>query len=519
MNMHSDSKDGWENLREKIIGLGEGSIRKSYYPELQEKLTELKRFRALLDKSNDAIFFIELPAGRIVDVNETACHLFGHSQEELVNMYVYDIVKPETAVKIKGVFYGGIIDEDSREIITTTIHKKNGEEVPVEATVNYSKFGDTLYAVAVFRDITERKKIEDALKESEKLYSTLVEKGSDGILIVYNGLVKFANKKIEEICGYTVDEVLNTSFIDYISSHYREAVLKRYKNRMAGGKVLNRFEISISTKDGRDVPIDVTASKIEYRGKSAAMYIIRDISKRKKMEMEMRKRLMKFSIDEGEIYLVKESTLTVSTEAFNDLLNAGYGGLVISRTPEKEIRKLVEQGDFEFLWLSEIGENALAPDLKKIGQIIENMSRNKVVLIDRLEYLFFKNGFNETLSFVHSLKEMAYVMGYIIILSIDPVTVSQKELRHLEKETREIEPSFKGGITEKLLAILRFVYSQNTTGVKPSYTDIGNELKLSKPTARKKIRKLVYAGYLVEVASGRTKVVELTEKGRNSFWE
>ena len=54
--MRSDSDENWDSIREKIIGLGEQSIRKSYYPELQERLSELERFRALLDETNDAIF-------------------------------------------------------------------------------------------------------------------------------------------------------------------------------------------------------------------------------------------------------------------------------------------------------------------------------------------------------------------------------------------------------------------------------------------------------------------------------
>ena len=48
--------DDWDTLRDKIIGLGESSIQKSYYPELQKRLSELERFRALLDQSNDPIF-------------------------------------------------------------------------------------------------------------------------------------------------------------------------------------------------------------------------------------------------------------------------------------------------------------------------------------------------------------------------------------------------------------------------------------------------------------------------------
>ena len=70
-------------LREKLIGLGENSIRKNYYPELQKRLAELETFRKLLDKVNDGILMVRLPSGAIVDANESACSILGFSRERL----------------------------------------------------------------------------------------------------------------------------------------------------------------------------------------------------------------------------------------------------------------------------------------------------------------------------------------------------------------------------------------------------------------------------------------------------
>lgn len=67
----------WDSLRDKIIGLGESSIQKSYYPELQKRLAELERFRALLDQSNDPIFLLKIPSRRFTDVNRSASEQLG----------------------------------------------------------------------------------------------------------------------------------------------------------------------------------------------------------------------------------------------------------------------------------------------------------------------------------------------------------------------------------------------------------------------------------------------------------
>ena len=79
-------------LREKIIGLGESSIRKSYYPELRKRLDELERFKSLLDESNDAIFLIEIPSGRFVDINNAASRHLGYSTKQLLDMSMGDLV-------------------------------------------------------------------------------------------------------------------------------------------------------------------------------------------------------------------------------------------------------------------------------------------------------------------------------------------------------------------------------------------------------------------------------------------
>jgi PAS domain-containing protein len=84
MKKPSDIEENWESQREKIIGLGERSLRKTYYPELQQKLDQLERFRALLDQSNDCIFLIHVPTGSFIDVNESACRQLGCSRQEVL---------------------------------------------------------------------------------------------------------------------------------------------------------------------------------------------------------------------------------------------------------------------------------------------------------------------------------------------------------------------------------------------------------------------------------------------------
>ncbi|MHA2347053.1 MAG: PAS domain-containing protein, partial [Candidatus Hodarchaeales archaeon] len=105
--------------------------------------------------------------------------------------------------------------------------------------------GNIVAVVETIKDISDRKRAEKLSKESEEKYSTIVEQGNDGIAIGQNGKLKFVNSKLLGLFGYTLEETLEKPFTDFIAPESRELVLERYKMRMSGEKVPDRFEIEI----------------------------------------------------------------------------------------------------------------------------------------------------------------------------------------------------------------------------------------------------------------------------------
>ena len=91
MKKRSENEPDIDGLRDKIIGLGESSFRKSYYPQLQKKLADLERFRALLDQSNDAIFLMLVPSGQIVEANDSMGRQLGYDHDSLLRMSIFDL--------------------------------------------------------------------------------------------------------------------------------------------------------------------------------------------------------------------------------------------------------------------------------------------------------------------------------------------------------------------------------------------------------------------------------------------
>jgi PAS domain S-box-containing protein len=353
------------------------------------------------------------------------------------------------------------------------------------------------------------------VRESEMMFRTLAEESPNMIFINKGGRVVYANKRCEEIMGYSREEFYSKdfNFMSLIAPDYRDLVQKNFRKH-ATGQEIAPYEYKLFTKEGGEIFAIHTTKLIDYEGERAILGIVTDITERKMSELAMRKRLMKFRLEDGNIYLVKESAPTTSLEAFKDLLNIGYRGVIISRTPEEEFTQAIKS-DFEFFWLSERKvKNSLPPKPKEIESRLEGLGKRTVVLVDRLDYLISKIGFKETLSFVQHLREIAYISRLVAVISVDPGTLNKRELRQLEKEALDVVRRHEP-FSEDLMNVLKCVLRENEKGIIPTYAGIGEILGLSQPTVRKKVRHLIDSGYLTENVKGKKKFVEITVYGKS----
>lgn len=175
--MPPNPPNNWDKKRTKIIGLGEQSIRKSYYPELQERLEELERFKALLNETNDAILLSKIPSGFFTDFNTAACQQLRYAPEEMFKVSIEDIFAPEKLEETKKIF-SQLMDEESttnRKTIETKLKRSDDTQFHAEISISFVRFGDYFYFVMVARDITDRKAFENALKSSLKEKDVLIQ--------------------------------------------------------------------------------------------------------------------------------------------------------------------------------------------------------------------------------------------------------------------------------------------------------------------------------------------------------
>jgi PAS domain S-box-containing protein len=139
------------------------------------------------------------------------------------------------------------------------------------------------------KEVLERKQAEEAQRKSEKKYSTLVENSKDGIIMISDGVLTFVNKGSVELIGYDTEEMIGVNFLDFVATDYREIVLKRYVDRMEGKEVPSIYEIELLRKDGKTIPVELNAIRIDFEDKPANLVIIRDITERKQSEEALRK--------------------------------------------------------------------------------------------------------------------------------------------------------------------------------------------------------------------------------------
>ena len=144
----------------------------------------------------------------------------------------------------------------------------------------------------VVRDITGRKKAEEALRQSEAQHRTLVEQSLQGFVVVQDFRIVFANTAIAEITGYAIKQLLSLGpdeVRSLIHPDDRTLVWGRFQERLAGKPISPRYEFRLLRKDGTVRWLEMLATRIDYRGEPAIQAAIIDVTERKRVEDVLRK--------------------------------------------------------------------------------------------------------------------------------------------------------------------------------------------------------------------------------------
>ncbi|EKO40234.1 MAG: PAS domain S-box [Solidesulfovibrio magneticus str. Maddingley MBC34] len=274
----------------RLLGFGEHSVSKSYYPELRRRLEELERFRSLLDQTGDAIFLVDVATGRIADAAGAAGAMLRLERGDLRGMPFEHFLPPDAVLRLRGLFSGDF----AAGRVETSLSRPGDEasgSLPVEMTFRLAQGEAGSVAVIVARDVTERKKNEEALRRAEERYRGIVENAAEGIFqSTLSGRLMNANPALAAILGYAnAEELLRhvKSVVDEVVAspedrHRIHSELERYDE-------VKNLEVQLITKSGARIWGLINARRIRGEEGTPERFdgSVQDVTIRKQAEQTL----------------------------------------------------------------------------------------------------------------------------------------------------------------------------------------------------------------------------------------
>lgn len=201
----------------------------------------LERFHSLLHHSSHSVFVVELPSGRLVEANENACCCLGCAPDQILSKSLRDLIPSSvwdgicdllTAKKSLG-------EPRGPEVIRTVLIGEDDVEVPVEMSLSLDTRGEERYGVAVVRDLSDREHLEELLRESQRVLSTLMSSLPGMAYRCHeadHGAMELASEGCFELTGYAPAELAGAPDLSYaglIHPDDREAVAEAIRSAVA----------------------------------------------------------------------------------------------------------------------------------------------------------------------------------------------------------------------------------------------------------------------------------------------
>ncbi len=281
--------------------------------------------------------------------------MFGYDEaSEVVGKTPLDFVAPESRDLVRQRVSSGY--EEPYEAVGL---KKDGTTFDIEVRGRITSYRGHNVRVTALRDITERKRAEEALRRSEARNRAVVETASDAILtMTTNGLIHSFNPAAERIFGYTAEETAGQPLRMLMPERFRSPHEAGFRRYLGGGEahVVNKGPVELAglRKNGEEFPLELALGEMREEGDILFTGIIRDITERKQAEEDLRQAEEQYrglveTVQEGIGFITQEGVITYCNEAYADIFGLApdelTGKSLLDFLDEEQKEKVLRQRD------------------------------------------------------------------------------------------------------------------------------------------------------------------------------
>ncbi|BBI30615.1 PAS domain-containing sensor histidine kinase [Cohnella abietis] len=249
---------------------------------------------SFLNLTSDAVYVMDVE-GKILEVNKKFEELHGWTREEIIGKEM-PLTPAERAEAVK--VYERIVQGEEVEVIDAVKFTKGGTSFFTNVTISpvYNKTGELIALVVIERDITDRKKAEDRLRESEERYRVLVDCSPEPIVVYEDYIIVFVNPAAVRLVGATdPDQLIGQHIFRLIHPEDISALYEDLNRGCMLGKVTEGFERRMIRLDNQVIYVEFRAVPIIFQGAESVQLLFRDMTARKKAELKLEKREIEFS--------------------------------------------------------------------------------------------------------------------------------------------------------------------------------------------------------------------------------
>jgi PAS domain S-box-containing protein len=254
--------------------------------ELEQKRLAA-RLGAVMRHAKDIILLLDEEL-RVVDANQQAIETYGWSREELLQKTIHDLRASEAPAKIQDVLASAVAHNGT---VFDTLHmRKDGTTFPAEASVRRVELDGKPHLLSVIRDITERKRAEKQLRDSEEKFSKAFQANPIGIAITDYATGRYieVNESFCRVMGHSSQGLIGRTSLEVGVWDGDDNRRRIFQQLLATGDGVRNFELQTRTRDGETKTTLINAEQIELNGQRCIVSLIEDITDRKRTEVALR---------------------------------------------------------------------------------------------------------------------------------------------------------------------------------------------------------------------------------------